>query len=68
MSRPLILVTNDDGILAPGLLALAEAVAPLGDVVVCAPESQPAGDWALPAPGPFTTVCAPLPGSSTKTL
>ena len=43
MSRPLILVTNDDGILAPGLQALAEAVAPLGDVVVCAPETERSG-------------------------
>ncbi|MCY1053918.1 5'/3'-nucleotidase SurE [Nannocystis radixulma] len=42
-SRPLILVTNDDGILAPGILALAEAVAPLGDVVVCAPETERSG-------------------------
>ncbi|MFY0541549.1 5'/3'-nucleotidase SurE [Nannocystis pusilla] len=41
--RPLILVTNDDGILAPGILALAEAVAPLGDVVVCAPETERSG-------------------------
>lgn len=43
MSRPLILVTNDDGILAPGLAALAEAVAPLGEVVVCAPETERSG-------------------------
>ena len=31
-----ILVTNDDGIYAPGLAALAEAVAPLGEVQVVA--------------------------------
>ena len=35
-----ILVTNDDGIAAPGLRALAEALAPLGEVVVCAPERE----------------------------
>jgi len=40
MARPLILVTNDDGIRAPGLRLLAEALAPLGDVEVYAPESQ----------------------------
>ena len=35
-----ILVTNDDGIHAPGLLELARAMAPLGEVVVIAPERQ----------------------------
>lgn len=33
-----ILVTNDDGIHAPGLLALANAVRPLGKVSILAPE------------------------------
>ncbi len=37
--RPLILVTNDDGITAPGLRALIEAVKDLGDIVVVAPDS-----------------------------
>lgn len=41
--RPLILVTNDDGVLAPGIEVLAEAVAPLGDVVVCAPDRERSG-------------------------
>ena len=36
--QPLILVTNDDGIMAPGLAALAKALAGLGRVVVVAPE------------------------------
>lgn len=40
MSTPLILVTNDDGILAPGLEALAQAMAPLGEVWVYAPDRQ----------------------------
>ncbi len=40
MSRPLILITNDDGYRAPGLLALREAVADLGDVVVIAPDRE----------------------------
>ena len=40
MSRPLILITNDDGYRAPGLLALREAVAGLGDVVVIAPDRE----------------------------
>ena len=42
-ARPLILVTNDDGVLAPGLEALAEAARALGDVVVAAPERERSG-------------------------
>jgi len=34
------LVSNDDGVEAPGLRALAEALAPLGEVVVCAPDRE----------------------------
>lgn len=37
---PLILVTNDDGIESPGLHALANAAAALGDVLVVAPRHQ----------------------------
>jgi len=38
-ARPLsILVTNDDGIEAPGIAALAEALRPLGTVTVAAPD------------------------------
>ena len=38
--RPVILVTNDDGIHSPGLYALAEAAAPLGDVWIMAPDRE----------------------------
>jgi 5'-nucleotidase len=38
MHRPLILVTNDDGVYAPGIRALREAVESLGRVVIVAPE------------------------------
>lgn len=37
--RPLILVTNDDGITAPGIRALIEVMKELGEVVVIAPDS-----------------------------
>lgn len=37
--KPLILVTNDDGITAPGLRTLIEVMKTLGDVVVVAPDS-----------------------------
>lgn len=36
----LILVTNDDGVHAPGLLCLAEAMARIGEVLVVAPLSE----------------------------
>jgi 5'-nucleotidase len=43
-SRPLtILITNDDGIEAPGIMALAEAFGPLGRVTVAAPRHQRSG-------------------------
>jgi len=38
MERPCILVSNDDGIQAPGILALAQALRAVGEVVVVAPE------------------------------
>ena len=40
MKKPLILVTNDDGIQAPGLAILAGALEPLGEVWVYAPDRQ----------------------------
>jgi len=43
MTRPLILVTNDDGIYAPGLCLLAAALEEVGDVWVYAPDSQQSG-------------------------
>ena len=41
--RPLILVTNDDGISAPGLRTLISVMKTLGDVVVVAPDSPQSG-------------------------
>lgn len=38
--KPLILITNDDGILSPGLIAAAEAADPLGDLLIVAPRTQ----------------------------
>ncbi|NNJ87989.1 MAG: 5'/3'-nucleotidase SurE [Eudoraea sp.] len=43
MSKPLILVTNDDGITAPGLRALVKSMQELGEVVVVAPDSPQSG-------------------------
>jgi 5'-nucleotidase len=52
--RPLILVSNDDGITAPGIRALVEAVQPLGDVVIVAPDSPQS------AMGHAVTISKPL--------
>ncbi len=41
--KPYILLTNDDGVRAEGLKRLRRAMAPLGRVVVVAPESQQSG-------------------------
>lgn len=41
--RPLILVTNDDGITAPGIRALIEVMNTIGDVCVVAPDSPQSG-------------------------
>jgi len=41
--KPLILVTNDDGITAPGIRTLIELMNELGEVVVLAPDSPQSG-------------------------
>ncbi|TXC81341.1 5'/3'-nucleotidase SurE [Luteibaculum oceani] len=43
MARPLILVTNDDGIFAPGIKALISVAEELGDVYVVAPDKPQSG-------------------------
>ncbi len=49
-----ILVTNDDGVTAPGLLALVQAIRPLGSVTVLAPDHN----WS--ASGHVKTLHRPL--------
>jgi len=41
--KPLILITNDDGIKAPGMRALIEYIRPLGRIVVVAPDRPQSG-------------------------
>lgn len=41
--RPIILVTNDDGIISPGIKVLVEVAAEFGDVIVVAPDSPQSG-------------------------
>ncbi|HEV7616835.1 MAG TPA: 5'/3'-nucleotidase SurE [Burkholderiaceae bacterium] len=38
-----ILISNDDGYLAPGIIALAKALAPIAEIVVVAPDSNRSG-------------------------
>lgn len=42
-NRPVILITNDDGITAPGIRSLIEAVQDLGKIIVVAPDSPQSG-------------------------
>ncbi len=41
--KPLILITNDDGVTAPGIKALIDVMLTIGDVVVVAPDSPQSG-------------------------
>lgn len=43
MAKPLILVTNDDGVVAPGIRKLIEIARSIGEVVVIAPDSPQSG-------------------------
>ena len=43
LKKPLILITNDDGVSALGLNKLIESIAPLGEVVVVAPDGPRSG-------------------------
>lgn len=45
-ARPLILITNDDGINARGIKSVAEYLMPLGDIVVVAPDGPRSGQSA----------------------
>lgn len=59
----LILVTNDDGIYAPGLAALSQELRRLGEVMVVAPESeQSAVGHAISLSTPLRVKKAPLAG------
>ena len=42
--RPLILVSNDDGVIAKGISELVKFLRPLGEIVVMAPDAPRSGD------------------------
>lgn len=58
--RPLILICNDDGITAPGIIALVNAVKDLGEVIIVAPDSPQS------AMGHAVTISKPLRLEQTK--
>ncbi len=62
MARPCILVSNDDGIRAAGILALADSLRAVGEVVVVAPERN----WS--AVGHTKTMHKPLRASEVPLL
>ncbi len=43
MTKPLILISNDDGITSKGIKTLVEVMKELGDVIVVAPDSPQSG-------------------------
>ena len=43
MTKPLILISNDDGYHAKGMKCLIDFIRDIGDIVVCAPESTRSG-------------------------
>lgn len=43
VAKPTILITNDDGVAAPGIMNLVEAVKDLGKVIVVAPDKPQSG-------------------------
>ena len=43
MTRPLILITNDDGIQAPGIKHLWHAIRDFADIAIVAPYSEKSG-------------------------
>ncbi|HUM64996.1 MAG TPA: 5'/3'-nucleotidase SurE, partial [Chitinophagaceae bacterium] len=42
-TKPVILITNDDGVTAPGILNLVESAKDLGKIVVVAPDKPQSG-------------------------
>lgn len=58
--KPLIMLTNDDGIASPGLLALIHAVHGLGNLLVVAPQFQQSATsrsyWQSPGPTEIHTL------------
>ena len=71
--RPLLLVSNDDGVDAPGVIALREALATFADVYTVAPQTELNKSADTGSPNPSATrartldeiATTPAPASST---
>jgi 5'-nucleotidase len=50
-----ILISNDDGIFSPGLIALAEVASLFGEVVIFAPDFEPL-DMPSPSAARYNTI------------
>jgi len=65
-TRPHILISNDDGILAPGILNLVEVASELGDISIVAPDSAQSGmGHAITIGRPLRVYKEELPGGLT---
>lgn len=65
-NKPIILITNDDGITAPGIRNLADAMSILGEVVIVAPDSpQSAMGHAITISKPLRLDKVEVPGGFT---
>ena len=63
-----ILITNDDGVKAPGIIAVAQALKQLGEITVVAPDTnQSAKSHALSVTDPIYADAVQLPGGITAT-
>jgi 5'-nucleotidase len=63
-----ILITNDDGVRAPGIIAVAQALKALGEITVVAPDTnQSAKSHALSVTDPIYADTVQLPGGITAT-
>ena len=58
--RPLILISNDDGVIAKGISELIKFLRPLGEIVVMAPDAPRSGNASA------LTVTEPIDRKSTR--
>ena len=54
--RPLILVSNDDGIMAKGISELIKFLRPLGEIVVMAPDAPRSGSGCALTAGALSVI------------
>jgi hypothetical protein len=65
-SKPRILVTNDDGVESRGLLALKQALEPMGEVTVVAPDTNQSAVGHPSGSGRWRTARSPTPSMARR--